>query len=385
VASALMWVRPAGCGVWVGPMVGAAVAVLFGLVAWGDATDAIEGVASPLLFLVFAVPLAVALDELGVFGALAALIGNSRHLIAGLWWLAAGVVILFNLDAAVVLLTPLYIRIARRHGRNVEALAVQPALLACLASGVLPVSNLTNLIVAEQHDLDVADFLMHLALPSAIATGVGFIAYRSVFANGGASVSAEDPADTRALRRGLPIVAFVLVGFTVGESLRVDAWMVAAVALVWAVTWTRRITWRTLPFDAILTTAGLVVLVAAAAPHLALDRWFAIEGVFGSLRSTVAATILSNLTNNLPVALAASGSIIEADQSWPLLVGTNVGSIFVVTASLSTLLWRETAARSDLHISATRWTSIAARIGLPALVAATATMLVIEHVVGSPS
>ncbi|HEY5424337.1 MAG TPA: hypothetical protein VIK05_12735 [Ilumatobacteraceae bacterium] len=48
--------------------------------------------------------------------------------------LAAAVTVVFNLDAAVVLLTPLYIRIARRHGYSPEMLAFQPALLACLAS-----------------------------------------------------------------------------------------------------------------------------------------------------------------------------------------------------------------------------------------------------------
>jgi Na+/H+ antiporter NhaD/arsenite permease-like protein len=61
----------------------------------------------------------------------------------------------------------------------------------------------------------------------------------------------------------------------------------------------------------------------------------------------------------------------HADRSWPLLVGTNIGSIFVVTASLSTLLWRDTATRSGVFVSARRWSTVAARVGLPALVAAT--------------
>ena len=75
--------------------------------------------------------------------------------------MAAAVTVVFNLDAAVVLLTPLYIRIARRHGYSPEMLAFQPALLACLASNPLPVSNLTNLIAAEHFDLGVGEFLDH--------------------------------------------------------------------------------------------------------------------------------------------------------------------------------------------------------------------------------
>ncbi|MGI8755893.1 MAG: hypothetical protein ACR2MB_08545 [Acidimicrobiales bacterium] len=48
--------------------------------------------------------------------------------------MAAAVVAVFNLDAAVVFLNPLYVRIARRQGLPSEALAFQPALLASLGS-----------------------------------------------------------------------------------------------------------------------------------------------------------------------------------------------------------------------------------------------------------
>ena len=64
------------------------------------------------------------------------------------WIIAAAVVALLNLDAAVVLLTPLYIRTARNTGLDPVMLAFQPVLLAMLASSALPISNLTNLIVA---------------------------------------------------------------------------------------------------------------------------------------------------------------------------------------------------------------------------------------------
>ena len=50
--------------------------------------------------------------SVGFFAAVAALVDGGRHLRLGLWVLAAAVTVLFNLDAAVVLLTPLYVRIA---------------------------------------------------------------------------------------------------------------------------------------------------------------------------------------------------------------------------------------------------------------------------------
>lgn len=80
----------------------------------------------------------------------------------------------FNLDASIVLLTPLYLRIARLHGLDPLATAFQPVLLAALASSALPVSNLTNLIVAEHLDVSVVDFIVRLGPASAIACLVGW-------------------------------------------------------------------------------------------------------------------------------------------------------------------------------------------------------------------
>src|SRR2546428_495183 len=98
---------------------------------------------APIAFLIVAVPLAALLDRLGFFAAGAAVVGRGRHLALGLWVLGALVTTILNLDASVVLLTPLYVRIARRCGLDPLALAFQPVLLSCLASSALPVSNLT--------------------------------------------------------------------------------------------------------------------------------------------------------------------------------------------------------------------------------------------------
>ena len=311
------------------------------------AASSLDPMRNSLLFLVFAVPLAVSLDDVGVFVAIASRFEHGRHLVAQLWWLSAAVVMVFNLDAAVVLLTPLYIRIARRHGLPAEALAFQPALLACLASGALPVSNLTNLIIADQWELGVRDFLTRLAPATVAATAVGYLAYRLVFrfepADEDAVTRSVDQVDPRALRRGLPVIAFVVAGFTVGDAVGIPAWVVAALACGWMAVSTRRARWRVVPISAITTAASLAVLVAAAVPHLPLDRIFERSGRTSELGVIAFGSLGSALSNNLPVVLAGATAMERADQAWPLLVGANIASVFVVTASLSGLLWRETA------------------------------------------
>jgi|GEM_PF-3811592 Na+/H+ antiporter NhaD and related arsenite permeases len=105
--------------------------------------------------------------------------GRNREIpVLGLWALAALTIVVLNLDTTVVLLTPLYLRIARRVRVDPIALVAIPLLLASLASSVLPVSNLTTLIVVDRFHLGVGEVVAHLGLASAAATAVGWWAYR---------------------------------------------------------------------------------------------------------------------------------------------------------------------------------------------------------------
>jgi arsenical pump membrane protein len=372
-----LFVRPRSFALWVVPCALAALGLATTLIRWSDVSDSLRLLRNPLLFLLFAVPLAVLLDRIGVFAALAAMVDGGRHLVAWLWVLAAGVTIVFNLDAAVVLLTPLYIRIARRHGLSAEMLAFQPALLACLASSPLPVSNLTNLIVAERFDLGVGDFVRHLALPTAVACLVGWLAFRATFHLHSSGDGVDEPVDARALRRGLPIIGFVLVGFTAGDVVGVPAWVVAAVAVVWAMALTRTVPWRTVPHEAMLVAVGLAVLVAGAVPHLGLTALLRGTGVGGGLRALLFGVIGSDLANNLPAVLAGSAALHEPSQVWPLLVGVNIGPVLVLSGALSGLLWRDTAASLDVDVSFRRYSSVGVRVGLPALLAASIAVLLV--------
>jgi len=147
------------------------------------------------------------------FVAVAARIDHSHRLHLGLWVFAALVTTIFNLDASVVLLTPLYVRIARRHGLDPLAAGFIPVLLACFASSALVVSNLTNLLAAARFGADTGDFIRRLGPASLVATVIGYVAYRHTFPEAERTSGTSDPVPPRALRVGVPIVAFIVVGF----------------------------------------------------------------------------------------------------------------------------------------------------------------------------
>jgi arsenical pump membrane protein len=370
--------RPRDTPAWVAPSIAAVVALVLGTVAHPDTL--LRPLAAPIAFLVLAVPFAALLDRLGFFAAAAQLAGRGRHLALGLWILAALVTTILNLDAAVVLLTPLYVRIARRCGLDPLALGFQPVLLACLASSALPVSNLTNLIAASARHLDAGAFVAHLGVLSLVATTVGWFAYQAVLRPGVPSVPEVGEADRRPLLVGGAVVAAVLVGFVVGPSVGVPGWVVALAADVALIALTRHIPIGDIPLGTALVAASLGLLAGSAAAHLHLDRLLAGGSNLDLLRVTAVSALGANIANNLPallVALPHTGTGI-----WALLLGVNVGPLVLVTGTLAALLWQASLSRLDIDLTAAQFARVGVRVLLPSLSAAFIALIALRPVVG---
>jgi arsenical pump membrane protein len=366
---------------WLVASLVAVAALLTGIVPWSVFGDTVDALDAPLLFLALAVPLAVLLDEAGFFAAVAASVGATRRLRLALWCFAAAVTIVFNLDAAVVLLTPLYVRIAHRHRDDVVALAFIPALLASLASSVLPVSNLTNLVVAGRLHLGVGDFLVHAAPVAAVATSVGWVAFQRVSAPQPAGLPVREPVDGSALRVGAPVVGFLLLGFTAGDALGVPAWVVAAVALAWMCVVTRSLPWRHVPVHAIVLVLALGTLALGAAQSIDVERVLTVAGLPGEALAFAAMVIGANAVNNLPAVLVSLPTLdAHPARVWAVLLGANLGPTLWVTGALSTLLWQSTMTRLGQPVSARRYATVGARIGAPVLVAALAVHLALTTI-----
>ena len=372
------WKRLPG---WTGPAALAVAALVIRVAPLGAARSAGHNLANPIAFLLLAVPLAVLLDQSGFFAALAGMIGATKHLLLGLWMLAALVTIVFNLDAAVVLLTPLFVRIAERRGRDPVAFGFIPVLLASLASSVLPVSNLTNLIVADRFHLGVLDFVEHLGLPTLAAVIVGGWMFARCCGGQFAATpiadlgrqSSADAVDPAALRVGYPVVAWLLIGFVAGGQIGVPEWAVVAVALVALAVRQRSLPWRDVPVQAAVLAVGLGVLATAAAHHLPVEQLLSIRGIPGKLATVGVMAVSSNAINNLPALLVTlPGLDAHHDQIWSVLLGVNLGPTLWVTGALSTLLWQATMRRLGHPVSAIRYARTAVRVGAPAIIAAAA-------------
>jgi arsenical pump membrane protein len=363
--------RPAGVPAWVPPTIAAAIALATGVVDLTGVRAAWRPLAAPLAFVAVAVPLAASLDDVGVFGELAALAARSRFVVGRLWILAAVVVALLNLDAAVVLLTPLYVRTALLVDVDPAALAFQPVLLASLASGVLPVSNLTNLVVASRLSLTNGDFLRHLALPSVAACAVGWCAYRVVFpARARASTAAHTP-DRRALRLGLGAIALFLFLLIGGEVVGLPAWGAALATEVALLGVTRKLPLRHVPVETIALAAALAVLATGVV--VALPDALSALGA-GGAGGFATGVVASDALNNLPAVLVGLPHVTPVSAAWPLLRGVNLGPTLLLTGSLAGLLWHASARRAGVEIPAATYSRVGLAVGVPAMLAAAAVL-----------
>jgi arsenical pump membrane protein len=291
-----------------------------------------------------------------------------------MWCICAVAVAVLNLDAAVVLCTPLAVALARRGDLDPVAFGFQPALLACLASSALPVSNLTNLIAVSQDHLTPVELLRYLGLPTLVACTVGYGAWRLAFRH--RDVVARHPlpregAVRRPLVIGGAVLATLLVGFLLGRSVGIAAWMVVAVVDLALVGLRRRVPWDAVPWGTAAVAAGLAVVAAAAADRTGLADWLVTNGVWSQVFVAAGA---ANVINNLPAFLVAVPHTTSVPQVAALLLGVNAGPTIVITGSLAGLLWLDSARRSGLVVGPREYARVGVIAGVPALVAATAVL-----------
>jgi arsenical pump membrane protein len=379
------------------------------------AADTLELLAPALAFLLLAVPLAHLLGELGFFEAVARRVAHVDGVWA--WWLlAAATTAVLNLDTTVVLLTPLYLQVARRQGRNPMVLAVVPLLLANLASSVLPVSNLTTLIASEQFDIGSAELLRDLGPASVAMVAAGFVAHRrwatrldlhsaDLVVAGGGTLAGEpaetdldlgfDPAppgegafttdaggdafttdgDRRALVLGGAVVAGLLVAFVVGPVVGVAAWEAVLVADVVLALVLRSLPWRSVPLATALAVALLGVAVALLVPGDRLASVVSGTGAMGAVVGALTAAALTATVDNLPALLAFLQGI-DRPALMPVLLGVNAGAVLTPIGSLANLLWMRTA---RAHGEAVTWGAtwkVGLTVGAPAFVAGVAVLAV---------
>jgi arsenical pump membrane protein len=258
--------------------------------------------------------------------------------------LAASLITIFlGLDATAVLFTPVVIILARRVKAPLYPFILLPLLFSNLASMLLPVSNLTNLLSQYKFHLHNSAYI-HLSFGSSLVAVVTTLiillllfqrSLRGIYVPA-ARPKVVDPVLTSITSLACALFA-TLILFDVSAT--TASLVAAAMAISGALIRDRsKIQLRLIPLRL------LVLVTVLFAGVDALDH-FGLRHLLAHATQTTIGTLLwsglaANLINNLPAYLIFESAATPHNLFY-LLIGINFGSIILPWGSLATLLWAQ--------------------------------------------
>jgi arsenical pump membrane protein len=365
-----------------------------GLLPVHDAVQAVRRTVPLLLFLAAVIVLAELLDGAQVFEVVATRMairagGSYPYLFALCVALASLTTIFLNLDTTAVLLTPVMLAVAVRTAMPGLPLAMTTVWFANIASLLLPVSNLTNLLAADRVGLTPIAFAQRMGPPqlAAIMVGAGCLWachwYRPYRRHGRYLVPEPVTPRDRTLFAiaSVDAVLFVVL-LLVGVPLPYTAGgCMVVLAAAFAVRRPGELRVQLIPFRLLVMVVGLF-LVVGVVDRLGLGE--VLSGLMGRgdsaldvARAAGVGAGLGNLINNLPAYVAGEAAVPVAAhaQLLGLLVGVNLGPLVTPWASLATLIWFERVRSADVELPIRRFVLTGAITAVLTLTASVAVLI----------
>lgn len=415
----VIW-QPKGLGIGWSASLGAAAALLLGVVQWSDLAVVWGIVWNATATFIAIIIISLVLDEAGFFEWAALHVarwgaGSGRRLFAFIVILGAAVSALFANDGAALILTPIVMAMLLALGFSPAAtlaFVMAAGFIADTASLPLVVSNLVNIVSADYFKLGFTDYaaiMVPVNIVSVLASLLVLILYfrRDIPAQyrlEQLKPPAQAITDMATFKAGWIVLALLLTGFFALEPLGIPVSVVAAAGAIIVLTVAARGTvistrkvLRGAPWQIVVFSLGMYLVVyglrnAGLTNHLALllDE-FAQAGVWGAAMGTgVLSALLSSVMNNMPTVLvtalsidasSAQGAVKEA-MIYANVIGSDLGPKFTPIGSLATLLWLHVLAQKGTRISWGYYFKVGAILTTPVLLitlAALALRLGIAH------
>ena len=400
----VIW-QPRGLGIGWSASLGAALALLLGVVSVADIAVVWGIVWNATAAFVAIIIISLLLDEAGFFEWAALHVarwggGSGMRLFALFVLLGAAVSALFANDGAALILTPIVMALLLALGFSPAAtlaFVMAAGFIADTASLPLVVSNLVNIVSADFFNIGFGTYaavMVPVNLVSVLASLAVLVLYfrrhiPASYALAQLRAPAEAIRDSATFRAGWVVLLLLLVGFFALEPLGVPVSVVAAAGAVvlllvagrGPVISTRKVL-RGAPWQVVVFSLGMYLVVyglrhAGLTQSMAgLLNVFAQGGVWGAALGTgVLAALLSSVMNNMPTVLVgalaidastATGVVKEA-MVYANVIGCDLGPKITPIGSLATLLWLHVLAQKGVVIGWAYYLKVGAVLTLPVL------------------
>ena len=383
----LVIAQPKGLKIGYGAAIGAALALLVGVVHPSDIPTVWGIVWNATATFIAVIIISLLLDRAGFFEWAALHVarwggGRGKLLFALVVLLGAAVASVFANDGAALILTPIVIAMLTRlkfSAKATLAFAMAAGFIADTASTPLVVSNLVNIVSADVFRVPFGPYalvMVPVALVTIAATlGVLLLRFgRDVPATYEVAVlqqPREAIRDLATFRVGWAVLALLLVGFFVlGRVVPISAVAALGAVILLATAARGRVVspvavLREAPWQVVIFSLGMYLVVfglrnAGLTAYLSsLFERFGQGGIWGATYGVgVTTAILSSVMNNMPTVLVGALAIEGAHVAPALreamvyanVVGCDLGPKFTPIGSLATLLWLHVLAQKGVRI-----------------------------------